>query len=193
MDPSALIMIGACLALIDEISKSITLEQKQHKNNNKEKELALSSAECKELHGTITCTKTALSSLSSLSSSSSPETPPPSPSICHLDGASTPPTSSPSLSRSSPLTSECTIQSCISGIQANLSALHKLITQHDTNNKNRLKTFNARRLKMFQLDFSLRQRADQLAALFLNDKVFNIITDLEGKEFWDTCFGQVYL
>jgi hypothetical protein len=172
-------MVGACLALVDEISKSITLEQKQKVNNNGERDLMLSMAECKDLHGTIASTKLALSSLSSCL------TPPSSPPHLH----SSP--DSPSFSTPSPLSSECTLQTCISGIQHNLTTLHKIITQTDSNNKNKFKAFNAKRLKMFQLDFALRQKVDQLSALFLNDKVHSLISDSEGKEFWDKCFGQV--
>eukprot|EP00026_Physarum_polycephalum_P004189 Phypoly_transcript_04206.p1 GENE.Phypoly_transcript_04206~~Phypoly_transcript_04206.p1 ORF type:complete len:320 (+),score=61.09 Phypoly_transcript_04206:107-961(+) len=189
------IMIGACLALVEEITKSINLEQKQKVNNNRERDLALSMAECKDLYGTITCTKSTLSSLATLPSLSSSLTPPSSPpprlsSSPSSSPSSSSPSSSPSSSSSSPLSSECTLQTCISGIQHNLNTLHKIITQHDPNNKNKFKAFNAKRLKMFQLDFALRQKVDQISALFLNDKVYSLISDSEGREFWDNCFGQ---
>lgn len=81
---------------------------------------------------------------------------------------------------------------CITAILRNLQALFKIITQQDINSKNKIITFNAKRIKIFQLDFSLRQKVDQLSAIYLGDKKggSHIIIDPDGRNFWDKHFGS---
>lgn len=155
MEPNACILLGACVGQIEELSKAVAEEQKPQSI----KGTPLSQSECKELHGTITSSKTTLSSVSSKANTSN--------------------------------SNDISFILCLTTILRNVQLLLKIITQHDTTSKNKIITFNAKRIKIFQLDFSLRQKLDQLAALYLQDKKggSHIIADPDGKIFWDTHFG----
>lgn len=157
MEPNACMIIESCVTQLEQLISAVAAEQTPQSLKDSSYS-SLSHSECKELNGTISFTKTSLSSASSCATTSNDD-------LLYI--------------------------LCLTAILRNLQALHTIVNQHDTNSKNKIISFNAKRIKLFQLDFSLRQKVDQLLALYLSNKKAgsHLITDPEGKSFWDKHFG----
>lgn len=86
-------------------------------------------------------------------------------------------------------------QHCLLEIQKSLALLHFLLQpdqrQAKKDGKKALISFNAKRIRIFQTDFSLRFKLDHLSAMFSPGKAGkSLIEDPEGKEWWDRSFGN---
>jgi len=118
-------------------------------------------------------------------------------------------------SKKSKVTSEPSFETCIKGIKETLLELHQFLK--DLEKEFSIYTWKTQKVKVYQIDFVLKQKLDQFSALFnpnddgpastntmgkgtdkkLKEKqpslTASLIQDLDGKEMWVKSFGETTL